>query len=189
HDAPIEEVDLGPEGTLAVRTQLAGKAYVASYARLWHVGTGLPLTPPLDHPGDVRCFAFSPDGRTLLTAGRGGARFGDTSRGVSAGPPLYHQGDVRAAAFSRDGGTLMTLDAAVRLWQAPRGFRRGAPLTHGAAAYAVTFSPDGKLVLTGGEDGTNRGIARLWHTDTGRPVTEPLRDTGRTRTSGKATSV
>ena len=136
----------------------------------------------------MRCFAFSPDGRTLLTAGKGGARFWDTSRGVAAGPPLHHEEEVRAVAYSRDGGTLMTLDGAVRLWQAPRGFRRAA-LTHGVAAYAVAFSPDGKLVLTGGEDGTNRGIARLWHTDTGRPVTEPLRDTGRKRTSGKATSV
>jgi hypothetical protein len=42
---------------------------------------------------------------------------------------------------------------------------------HGALVRAIAFSPDGKLALTGSEDQT----ARLWRTDTGAPVGQPLR--------------
>jgi WD40 repeat protein len=42
---------------------------------------------------------------------------------------------------------------------------------HGASVTAVAFSPDGKLALTGSDDRT----ARLWRTDTGVPVSPPLR--------------
>ena len=46
-----------------------------------------------------------------------------------------------------------------------------ATYRHGGVVQGIAFSPDGKLALTGSDDRT----ARLWRTDTGAPVGQPLR--------------
>src|SRR5262249_16391154 len=37
-------------------------------ARLWETATGKPIGLPMQHPGEVRIVAFSPDAKTVLTA-------------------------------------------------------------------------------------------------------------------------
>ncbi len=46
---------------------------------------------------------------------------------------------------------------------------------HDRAAWHAAFSPDGRRVVTASED----GIARVWDTETGEPVTPPLRHAAR----------
>ncbi|HEY2252534.1 MAG TPA: hypothetical protein VGH74_15780, partial [Planctomycetaceae bacterium] len=47
-------------------------------ARLWETSTLLQIGPPLKHQSSVRSVAFSPDGRTMLTASvDGSAQFWD----------------------------------------------------------------------------------------------------------------
>lgn len=174
HDGPIAELALGSDDSiLAVRT---AQRSVSASARLWHAVTGVPITQPLAHAGDVHAFAFSPDGKTLLTGGAGGSvRRWDTNRGVAVGSPAYHPWEVKTLAFSQDGRTLMTSDGTVRLWRAPRGYRR-ATLEHGADVYAVAFSRDGQFTLTGGNlKNVAAGSARIWHTATGEPGAESLK--------------
>jgi WD40 repeat protein/tRNA A-37 threonylcarbamoyl transferase component Bud32 len=66
------------------------------------------------------------------------------------------------------------LDGSIRLnlaaWRGQLK-RRRAELPHGNWVWAAAYSPDGKLCATASRDRT----ARLWDTETGAPVTEPLR--------------
>ena len=66
--------------------------------------------------------AFSPDGKTVLTASLDKtARLWEAATGQPLGPPLQHQGPVRHVAFSPDGQTVLTGsdDKTARLWQLP----------------------------------------------------------------------
>src|SRR5262249_3772654 len=126
-------------------------------ARLWDVETGKPLGQPLEPVGEVRYWyektvqGFSPDGRTVLTAGPdGSARLWDAPTGKPVGAPLMHGGPVHAVAFSPDGRKVLTGSGEehlqrgeARLWDAATGQPLGPPLPHLAAVTAVAFSPDG----------------------------------------------
>jgi Flp pilus assembly protein TadD len=105
--------------------------------------------------------AFSPDGKTFLTAGEDkNAWLRETRTGKLLQGPLRHQSWVRAVAFSPDGRTLLTgsADKTARLWEAATGQPRGAAFPHDDWVASVAFSPDGRRILTGSKDKT----ARLW---------------------------
>jgi tetratricopeptide (TPR) repeat protein len=113
------------------------------------------------HKGMVRCVAFSPDGRSVLTGSHDHtARLWDAATGHPLGPALRHQNGIWSAAFSPDGKMVVTgsYDNTVRLWDAATGRPLGPPLRHDGWVYKVAFSPDGRTLLTGCSDRT----ARLW---------------------------
>jgi eukaryotic-like serine/threonine-protein kinase len=135
------------------------------------------LTNVLRHSDRVHFVAFSPDGRTAVTASPDGtARLWDGRTGEPRGAPLHHEGGVMQAAFSPDSRHVITasLDQTARLWEVDDGRPSGAPLRHRGPVRSVAFSPDGRRVLTGSNDGT----AQIWEVASQRPLGPPLRHNG-----------
>ena len=135
------------------------------------------LTNLLRHSDRVHFVAFSPDGRTAVTASPDGtARLWDALTGEPRGAPLRHEGGVMQAAFSPDSRLVITasLDRTARLWEVDGGRPMGAPLRHRGPVRSVAFSPDGRTVLTGSND----GAAQIWEVASQQPLGEPLRHKG-----------
>jgi eukaryotic-like serine/threonine-protein kinase len=139
---------------------------------------GRTVGQPLAHSGPIRCLAFSPDGRTVVTgsaADRG--RLWEVASGKPIGRPMQPQGPVWAAAFSPNGAAVLTgsADGTARLWNAVSGEAEGPPMAHPGAVTFVAFSPrEGKTLLTLCED----NAARLWDAATGTLLGQPMRHEG-----------
>ncbi len=157
---PEAAMMLALKGYRTAPTVEARGSLLSSYARY----TADQLT---GHTAAVRTLAFSPDGRTLATAGTDhSVKLWDTGTHRSAATLTGHTDTVTGAAFSPDGRTLATAgaDHSVKLWDT-RAQRETATLTgHGNTVNAVAFGSDGHTLATGSSDGT----VRLWDTATRR---------------------
>jgi WD40 repeat protein len=130
-----------------------------------------------EEDGPVFEFAFSADGKVLLSAGADNfARLWDLATGQSLGPPLAHANGAYAVALSPDGTTAATggADPTVPLWDLATRRPRLHLSGHQGGVNDLAFSLDGRLILTASKDQT----ARLWDVATGKPIGPPLRHPG-----------
>jgi WD40 repeat protein len=118
------------------------------------------------HESGIRSFAFSPDGRLLVTGSRDRtARIWDASTGRLL-HVLPHQGYVLAERFSPDGRSLVTSssDGAAYVWNVASGQRELLLVGATGALNAAAFSPDGSEIATASAD----RLARIYYSQDGR---------------------
>jgi len=162
-DCPARHAALSPRGRLLA---LAAGTLV----QLWDLQDGRLAATCSGHTGAVGALAFTPDERTLISAGHEGTLrlWRAASEGGQIGAPLAtvpaHADQVTSVAVSPDGALIATggADRTVRIWRAlDRGIARTLP-GHGGAVESLAFSQDGALLAAG-----SRGrSARLWDTRT-----------------------
>jgi DNA-binding beta-propeller fold protein YncE/predicted Ser/Thr protein kinase len=124
----------------------------------------------LAHREEVWAVAFSPDGKSALSAG--GARWieawqksndptahlWDVGSGKQVRTLKGHEGGIFGIAFTPDGKRALTAshDGTVRLWELSTGTELKRFRGHEGPLWGLAVSPDGGWAVSGGEDGTVR---------------------------------
>jgi WD40 repeat protein/tRNA A-37 threonylcarbamoyl transferase component Bud32 len=159
----------GDSATSAVFSPDGSRVVTASLdqtVRIWDARTGLPLSPPLRHTGDVVQVLFSPAGQFLLSMDRAGVciRNPETGELIRTLPHTNSQSGRVSMVFSLDGKRLATAgDDVTKVWDYESGIELMAINIYGGGIPA--FSPDGRRLALGSWVGSNSGV---WDIDTRR---------------------
>jgi WD40 repeat protein/beta-lactamase regulating signal transducer with metallopeptidase domain len=114
----------------------------------------------------VGSMVFTPDGRSLVSAGNHEIAFWDPRTGEQQRVLRGHTDRVDTLAISRDGQTLVSgsYDHLVKVWDVATGKARLTLMGHQNLVSAVAISPDGRLVASADHE------VRTWDISGGRRV-------------------
>ncbi|HKB39649.1 MAG TPA: tetratricopeptide repeat protein, partial [Gemmataceae bacterium] len=165
---PDSDWDHPPEVTVSPNGLHLAQVTHDGAARVWHMHTLEPLTPPLRHAARVTHVAFSPDGARLLTAGRDGrVCLWDLAAGPPELLPAEHRElwlNVHVSPFGRHALVTRQFGPRVQLWDAEAGQPLAPPadVPVSLAGEVVVFSPDGRraFVMGGTQSGSRIGDLR-----------------------------
>ena len=136
-------------------TQIADSAAARSALRAALSAHPRLLTHLWGHTDRISSVRFSPDGKTLASAGNDNTiRIWDVAGAQPLGPALLgHTDNVLSIAFSPDGRTLASAgsDRTILLWDLTGDPSLTARLTgHTASVRSLAFSPDGQTLASSG---------------------------------------
>jgi WD40 repeat protein len=159
----VRGVALSPDGKLLA----AGSNYPNSgLLRVWEVDSGKEL---LSRDGPyVNSVAFTPDGKTLVSAGMGISAW-EVGAWKQRQPQFAPSSQISpAVAISPDGRTLAggMWSGAIQLWDLETGKKIPCERGHLLSVSALEVTPDGKALASWGQDQT----LNLWDLATGKEM-------------------
>lgn len=187
HEAMVGAVALSPDGKTAVSSS------DDRTLRFWNTADGKEIRKVmLDFP--IYALRFTPDGKHLVTTGKGLVRFWDPTSGKEVKAPFTIKEPGRGLSFSADGSRLAVdterpagrpgdnmWDAVLEVWDARRGRKLkdfeikepdGVVIPRRAA-----ISADGSLAAAAVAVFSDRGgrsgkfpLVRVWEVDTGKEI-------------------
>jgi WD40 repeat protein len=126
----------------------------ASEVKLWDSASAKEIATLPGHTDQVWTAEFSPDGKTLATAGLDGLKLWDTVTHRFVTNLVGHTGGVQVAAFIKSGSLLVShgTDNTIRLWDAME-HRQTAVIADPNNADHFAISIDGTILATGNLEG------------------------------------
>jgi WD40 repeat protein len=177
--ACVQEIAVSPDGkSLAVaelnKTEVNEQGELYQIVRLWDISSRTTFADCV-HPNFVGSLAFTPNGKTVVTACADGiARLWDAATGEQIGELSHDYPAMDDVCFSSDGSFFLTISGKAHLWDFTSRQRRGNPFEQAAKIRQAVFNPKDNTFATGAED----GLVQFWDAATGEPTGEPLPHSG-----------
>src|SRR5262249_49195227 len=129
---------------------------------LWDLTAGKELRRLRAHTGGVTTMGFTPDGKTLATAGGFDKTIilWDVAAGKERAILKRHTEPIRSLAVSPEGKTLASGDwkGTIKWWDVATGKERQSYSGHLGWVTSLAFTRDGTTLISAGSDGT----VKLW---------------------------
>lgn len=140
HTNEVWRAAFGADGTRVV-TLSSPRNDVEKEVRVWNVGTGQSIGPPIRHSAR--------SARVITGSDEGAAPIWDVLAGLKLSPGVLNHRILRAAV-SRDGRSVITAgeDGTVQIWDADSGEPNGPALQPLQNGHLLEVSPDGRSMLT-----------------------------------------
>jgi len=160
-------VAISPDGKLLVYAggtefkQIRNNSQTSGKVFLWDLGTQTPRENLAGHTSKVMAALFSPEGKTLATAGADQTiRLWNPATGQQLAVLNGHTDAVSSLAFLPDGKTLVSAgwDHTVKLWEVASGAQLASFPGHEEEILSLAISPTATTLATGSTDWT----IRLW---------------------------
>ncbi len=145
---------------------IASRSYVDKVIRIWDVNTGKEKKRIKGNKIVVSAVAFSPDNRTLVSAGSDETlRFWDVDTGKEKKTVTGYGGAIAKVLLSVDRQTLMSLGPgrAIRLWNANTGQHEKNFVGHKLNVWDTVLSRDGRRLAS---SSVLKNIIYLWDINT-----------------------